>query len=267
LESQFYSISLNGDHKQRLTKAAGSHAVRLSPSFTWWTDSFSSISEPPRTTLYAKGGDKATVLAAQLALLAGAFWLALAMRVDFSWQTPAGLPWRSGLFLRLLPIVLGVKLGVWIALGLHRGAGDWRHTSLGDALRLTSGTAIGLTLLVAGSGIWQWMAASGGTPSAPGAFRMESVFILDALCSLFLIGGTRIAVRLLYEESRPVAPGGIVRLLIIGAGDAAAACLREIARMPEQRYRVVGLLDDSPAKQRARVQGARVRGSPVPYAK
>ena len=85
--------------------------------------------------------------------------------------------------------------------------------------------------------------------------------MVDALLGLMLVGGIRIAARLLHEESRPVAAGGIVRLLIIGAGDAAAAVLREIARLPEQRYRVIGLLDDDAAKRGTRVQGVPVLGA------
>ena len=88
----------------------------------------------------------------------------------------------------------------------------------------------------------------------------ETLFMLDALFGLILIGGTRMAARMVYEESRPIAAGGMVRLLIVGAGEAAAAVLREIARMPEQRYRVVGLLDDDKTKARTRIQGAPVLG-------
>ena len=52
----------------------------------------------------------------------------------------------------------------------------------------------------------------------------------------------------------------VVRLLIIGAGGAAESVLREIRRMPEQRYRVVGVVDDA-AKVKSRVQGAVVLGA------
>jgi dipeptidyl-peptidase-4 len=62
LESHFYSISFDGSHKQRLTKDAGVHSVRLSPSLNWWTDSFSSIDAPPRTMLYSRKGAEVAVL-------------------------------------------------------------------------------------------------------------------------------------------------------------------------------------------------------------
>jgi len=171
--------------------------------------------------------------------------------------------WVTGIFWPWLPMVLAFKAATWVALGLHRGADTWRHTSLGDALRLAAATLIALALIVAGYNGWQILSFSLGRQVGGAGTRTglpETLFVLDALFSLALVGGARIAARLLYEESRPVAAGGIVRLLIIGAGDAAAAVLREIARMPEQRYRVVGLLDDDPAKARQRLLGVPVLG-------
>ncbi|MFQ6048303.1 MAG: polysaccharide biosynthesis protein, partial [Phycisphaerae bacterium] len=52
--------------------------------------------------------------------------------------------------------------------------------------------------------------------------------------------------------------GGPANLLIIGAGDTAEAVVREVERMPEERYRVVGLLDDD-----RRTWGAQIRGIEV----
>jgi FlaA1/EpsC-like NDP-sugar epimerase len=153
-------------------------------------------------------------------------------------------------------------MSIWIALGLQRGGGGiatWRYTSLGDAVRLLSGTVIAVGLAIAGYDGVLTIAAARGIP--PAHRLSELVFVLNGLFGLVLVGGLRIAVRLIYEEWRPIAAGGITRLLIVGAGDAAAAVLREIARMPEQRYRVVGLLDDDVAKKGHRLEGAKVLGA------
>jgi FlaA1/EpsC-like NDP-sugar epimerase len=201
-------------------------------------------------------------LGIQLGLLAGGFWLALAVRHDFSFHGNGGGPgWFWVYFLRLLPLVMGIKVAVWLALGLHRGAGTWRYTGLGDALRLLAGSLIALGLVIAAYNTWQMvqLRSAGGRELAVPRLP-ESLFVLDWLFGVFLVGGARIAARLLYEESRPIAAGGMVRLLIIGAGDAAAAVLREIARMPEQRYRIVGLLDDDAAKHGLRIGGGGVGG-------
>lgn len=189
-------------------------------------------------------GLAAAALAGQMALLAGAFWLALAIRFDFSMRMAGGELWLTKYFLPLLPVVVGIKLLVWVVLGMHRGAGTWRHTSLGDALRVLCAGVLSFALIVAAYNGWQVIVVALGGISAMGGLP-ETLFIVDFLLSMMLVMGIRIASRFLYEESRPIAAGGMVRLLVIGAGEAAAAVLREIARMPEQRYRVVGLLDST----------------------
>jgi dipeptidyl-peptidase-4 len=62
LESQFYSISLEGREKQRLSKEKGTHAIHVSPSAGYWTDAFSSLTAAPRETLYRAGGSEVMVL-------------------------------------------------------------------------------------------------------------------------------------------------------------------------------------------------------------
>jgi FlaA1/EpsC-like NDP-sugar epimerase len=210
---------------------------------------------PWKTRAYA-----AAALAFQTSLLGLAFLLALAVRFDFS--LTAG-HWPTQFFLSLLPALLVIKLAVWVPMGLHRGGpSQWRYVGLRDMLRLAAASLIALALLYSASCLWQalTLARTGKLPevaSLPG-----TVLLLDALFAVLLAGGVRILVRLVYEKSRPVANGGIVRLLLIGAGDAAQSVLREIARMPEQRYRVIGILDDDAAKRGPRhaIHGVPVLG-------
>ena len=51
-----------------------------------------------------------------------------------------------------------------------------------------------------------------------------------------------------------------VNVGLIGAGEAGATILREILRMPVERYRVVGFLDDDPARQKGRIHDIPVLG-------
>ncbi len=57
LESQFYSVSLDGSTKKRITTEKGTHSIHLSPSLGYWTDAFSSLTSSPRTTLYRTSPD------------------------------------------------------------------------------------------------------------------------------------------------------------------------------------------------------------------
>ncbi len=205
-------------------------------------------------------------LAAQGALLAGGLWLALAVRFDFhlTVQTGAGpVGWMGAYFLPLLPVVLAVKLVVWTWMGLHRGT--WRYVGLGDLRSLFAASQIALAMLLAVFFAGQFAArrllGHGVLAGLP-----ETVFLLDWLFGVLLVGGARLMARLIHEESRASmglggAAGGPVRLLIIGAGDAAETVLRELGRMREERYRVVGLLDDAPGKQRMRIHGVPVLGT------
>ena len=59
LESHFYSISLDGNNKHRLTEEKGTHSIHLSPTLAYWTDGFSSLTSPPRSTLYRGAGPEA----------------------------------------------------------------------------------------------------------------------------------------------------------------------------------------------------------------
>jgi len=203
----------------------------------------------------------AGILVVQMVLLAAAFWLALAVRFDFSFTVGGAAGgarnWVWAYFVPLLPMVVGIKIVVWWVMGLHRGT--WRYVGLGDLISLLAGSQIALGLVFAGYYLWQmlgiWLFGQSGIAGLP-----ETVFLLDWLFGVMLVGGARVFVRLVHEESRPIANGGLVRLLIVGAGDAAEAVLREIRRMPEQRYRVVGLVDDDPAKAKARIHGAPVLG-------
>jgi FlaA1/EpsC-like NDP-sugar epimerase len=86
------------------------------------------------------------------------------------------------------------------------------------------------------------------------------VFALDFVSTLFLVGGCRMAYRIYHEEFRPVTGEGNHRVLIVGAGSASENVIREIRRMPEDRYRVVGLVDDDPTKQHIQIHGVSVLG-------
>jgi dipeptidyl-peptidase-4 len=56
LERHLYSIGLDGRNKQRLTTEPGTHAVTMNPEATHYLDRFSSLTQPPRTTLHEAGG-------------------------------------------------------------------------------------------------------------------------------------------------------------------------------------------------------------------
>jgi dipeptidyl-peptidase-4 len=61
LERQLYSIKLNGKDRARISQGAGTHEISMSPTAEYYLDDFSSLTQPPRTTVHSIGGDEFAV--------------------------------------------------------------------------------------------------------------------------------------------------------------------------------------------------------------
>ncbi|MFH1746610.1 MAG: polysaccharide biosynthesis protein, partial [Planctomycetota bacterium] len=167
--------------------------------------------------------------------------------------------WFQQFFLPLLPVVVLVKLTVFVAMGQHRSW--WQYVGLRDVFNVARAAWLSFFIVFL---IYYGLqnAYRIGIPIHP--FGMadfpDSVFLLDFAGTIALVAGARIAVRLYHEEVRPVADAVVPKLLILGAGNAAENAVRELLRMPVMRYRVVGFLDDDPAKNGAIIHGIEVLG-------
>jgi len=197
------------------------------------------------------------IVVAHLVLFGLSLLLAFAMAANFRFTDD----WFTKQFLPILPVVLLIKLVVFWFFGLYHGW--WRYVSLQDLIRITKATHVSTFLFVVA-----FFSATSILPRAwPNLldyidlerFR-QVVLLLDWLGTIALVCGARIAVRLYHEEFRQVSGGRLIRLLIVGAGDCGGTMLREIHRMPVERYEVVGLLDDDPRTHGASLYGARVLG-------
>jgi FlaA1/EpsC-like NDP-sugar epimerase len=88
----------------------------------------------------------------------------------------------------------------------------------------------------------------------------RSVLALHPLIALMGLCIVRMAYRMLYEHARDRITGGrgeVRRAIVMGAGDAARLLVAGIHR---QGWTVLGLLDDDPARQGARLAGVPVLG-------
>ncbi len=146
----------------------------------------------------------------------------------------------------ILPWVISIHAAIFLWFGLYRGL--WHYASLPDLRRillavLTSAAAMPLVLFM--------LQILTGTP--------RTVLLLAPILLLFIMGGSRLAYRLwkehlLYGAKRM--EGNLV--LVLGAGDAAIGLVKELARSVQ--WRVVGLLDDDPAKLGLTLHGFKVLG-------
>lgn len=62
LERQLYRVSLEGGPSQRITSAAGTHSVSMSPGAEFFLDTHSSLTQPPSTVLRTRDGKEMAVL-------------------------------------------------------------------------------------------------------------------------------------------------------------------------------------------------------------
>jgi FlaA1/EpsC-like NDP-sugar epimerase len=154
----------------------------------------------------------------------------------------------------IIPNMVGAMLWVaplqttiFFASGMYRGM--WRYASVADLQRIAA--AAGLSTLTIALVLLML------PPQDPPVPR--SVLLLDPILLILMLGGSRLGYRVWKERRlRNVlgAPGKPV--VILGAGDAAADLLKNLARASD--WNVLGLLDDDPAKHGRQIQGVSVLG-------
>jgi FlaA1/EpsC-like NDP-sugar epimerase len=198
------------------------------------------------------------ILGIDILILALSLYAAYLVRFDF--EIPHNF---FVLLIQVLPFVLLIKIGCFHFFDLYRGM--WRYTSTADLINIIKAATLSSLLVICFILLkYQFI----GFP--------RSVFLIDWCFTILFISGFRFCVRLYYEHFSE----GNVRqtlseslsdifkgkeidtknLLIIGAGDCGEKIYREIRDNASLRYRVVGFLDDNPAKVRKKIHGVPVLG-------
>lgn len=200
------------------------------------------------------------VLMTDMLLVMLSLWLACTIRFD------SGVP----LFItenlkNILPLIVIVKLSVFSYFDLYRGM--WRYTSIPDQLNVAK-ASIFSTLFIVSAVLF--IHGFDGFP--------RSVFVVDCVVTMLLVGLFRFCVRLYYERLNNsfsmddfswttikaiLFPKKCAhkKLLIIGAGNCGEKILREIKNNETVKYQVVGFLDDNPAKIGKKIHGVMVLNS------
>ena len=169
-----------------------------------------------------------------------AYWAAYA--INFPPTSPA---WN--LFIRTLPVLVFIKMSVFLVMGVYRGL--WRYTGMSDLIVfakavILSSVANVLVLLF--------------------QFRFEGfsrkVFVIDAVLMFMFLAGSRMAFRLFRQILPAVGTSNGRRVLIYGAGDGGELLLRELRNNRELNLSPIGFLDDDPAKSGKLIHGLKVFG-------
>lgn len=176
-------------------------------------------------------------IAAAVAAWCLAFWLRFNLAIP---EPYLGGMWRSAVW------VAPVQAAIFLYFGLYRGL--WRYASLPDLKRILLAAVAGAMVVPVALLMAQRSAL---TP--------RSVLILYPILLALVMSGSRLAYRA-WKEHRlyGIIGDGAKPVLVLGAGDAAVNLIHELGRSRE--WRVVGLLDDDPTKQKREIHGVRVLG-------
>jgi UDP-GlcNAc:undecaprenyl-phosphate/decaprenyl-phosphate GlcNAc-1-phosphate transferase len=174
-----------------------------------------------------------------LVLFAAAYHIAYLLRWD------GALPdTQRALLGRTIALAMVGKSVAFGLLGVYRGA--WQHIGMSDAHRILRATVLGSLLT---------------TALVVGTYReadfARSVFVLDAVLVLLLVGGARLSFRSLDAMRYAVEPRG-VPTLIYGAGRGGEFVMRELQANKQLDLMPIAFIDDD-----VRKHGLLIRGLPV----
>lgn len=139
-------------------------------------------------------------------------------------------------------VLLAQGLVLWQT-GLYRGL--WRFASVPDLWNLVKASAVGLLMVVLGLFLYNRL------DMVP-----RTVLMLYPFCLIGLLGTPRLLYRAWKDGQHERGQQGAVRVLILGAGRAGEALVRDLRRTGA--YMPVGLLDDA-----VHLRGSKVHGVPV----
>jgi FlaA1/EpsC-like NDP-sugar epimerase len=172
-------------------------------------------------------------------LIICSLFLAWLLRFDFT------LPYRPILFFAI-PILVLIRLTTMAYFGLLRGW--WKYAGIRDGIDILKAVGTGSLLF------WVIMRFALRVTAFP-----RTIYVLEGLLSAGLLMGVRLLSRVVAESVRENI-SSCKRVILIGAGSAAHAILREIRR-PESPYVAVGCVDDDPSKLGIRIDNVRVLGT------
>src|SRR5215475_8236086 len=148
--------------------------------------------------------------------------------------------WRLG-----LPVLVAIRLVIFFPFRLYGGL--WRYTSIHDLRRILLGVSTG-TLIFA------FMQIFAGNTSYP-----RSIYLVDSLILIFLMGGARVGRRMVRDGRKPGKKSKTV--LVYGAGDAGEMIVRDMKNNRFYDKEPIGFIDDDKSKHDVAIHGIPVLGT------
>ena len=180
----------------------------------------------------------------QLFTVIAAYIAAFGIRFDF--RIPHD---QIEIFYKTLPFLIISRMTAYYYYKITPGS--WRYASMRDLMDITKA-------ILAGSVIFLALIAL--------IYRVKdfprSVFILEMLFSMMLLGGTKFIFRYFHEyRGVKIHYKATKHVLIAGAGKAGVLILNEIRTNPNLGFHVVGFVDDDQYKKGSNIQGVQVLGT------
>ncbi len=154
-------------------------------------------------------------------------------------------PRHLAFFSSTVLIVLAAQGLVFWRVGLYRGL--WRFASVPDLLNIFKASVLGLLAVVVGLFFYSRL-----------DLVSRSALLLYPFVLTVLLGAPRLVFRAWKDQRLLVSAEGAERVLILGAGQAGEALVRDLRRLGS--YDPIGFLDDAAALRGARLQGLPVLG-------
>jgi len=166
-----------------------------------------------------------------------------AYQLRFDWLVPAH---EYMIFLKSFAFVLILRIITFYYSGLYKNL--WKYVGIKDLLSIITASTISSVLIVA-------IVFMFGDST-----HSRSIFFIDWILCIFLIGGSRLALRL-FNETANHEKRLRENVLIIGAGDVGEMLLRELNKNGRDNYNVVGFIDDDDAKHGRSLHGIKILGA------
>lgn len=204
-----------------------------------------------------------TLLAYRKPLVILAHIIAFALSLLFSFLVAGNMQFRSSWLIEqypvLLIIVLVVKLLIFGYFQQYRGW--WRYVGITDLFGIVRASLASTGIIFAMWVFYLYTPALRRNPYLDSLTEIsQGIFMADMFGTIMILAAMRMSIRLYYEEFRTVEAGRLKRFMIVGAGNAGEALLREIHRMPVAEYEVIGFIDDDQSKQNISIHGIPVLG-------
>lgn len=185
-----------------------------------------------------------------------AYILSFLLRFDFTFSN--SFWWFFQAYADNIAIITAAKLVVFWIFGLYRSL--WRYAGTEELVKIV------LAAVAATAATIVYLEFSQ-------QFFPRSIYVYSCTMDIVLIGGVRLGYRIVRDLRKPGAAASfsqimgsgnsaaISKVMVVGAGDAGAAIIKDIKQHPDLGKKVVVAIDDNPNKLNQTIAGVKIAGS------